>query len=313
MNKENLESNCKYFTIERSELGDDWVIADKKGLRILNKVSKTTWSLGDISTIKKGATSGNRKIFTISKDMAIEYNFEMEILKTSINSRDIHRYYLEDSLKYLIYVDQDTNIKNYPNIYKYLTSHKKELSDRNEVKNGAYPWFRLERPREKFVYNAPDKIIVPYRAVENKFAYDNNQGFNDGGGSYAIVIKDNIEISIKYILGILNSTLLNWYYGFIGKPKGTSREYFNEPLSKIPIREIDFSKMSEKANHDKMVELVDMMLGLQKKYHSATIETEKNLFKKQIDIVDKQIDQLVYQLYGLTDEEINIVEEDIGD
>ena len=55
------------------------------------------------------------------------------------------------------------------------------------------------------------------------------------------------------------------------------------------------------------------MLELQKKYHSAKIETEKTLFKKQIEIVDKQIDQLVYELYGLTDDEIKIVEEDIGD
>ena len=55
------------------------------------------------------------------------------------------------------------------------------------------------------------------------------------------------------------------------------------------------------------------MLELQKKYNSAKIETEKTLFKKQIDIVDKQIDQLVYKLYGLTDEEIKIVEEDLGD
>jgi len=50
------------------------------------------------------------------------------------------------------------------------------------------------------------------------------------------------------------------------------------------------------------------MLEAQKLFHSAKIDNEKNLFKQKIDILDKQIDKLVYELYGLTDEEIKIVE-----
>jgi hypothetical protein len=79
-------------------------------------------------------------------------------------------------------------------------------------------------------------------------------------------------------------------------------------LNPFTIKKIDFSNSNEKEKHDMMVEMVDQMLERQKKYHTATIETEKNLFKKQIDILDRQIDQLVYQLYDLTPEEIAIVE-----
>ena len=57
-----------------------------------------------------------------------------------------------------------------------------------------------------------------------------------------------------------------------------------------------------------MFEMVDQMIDIQKKYHNAKTENEKNIFKKQIDILDNQIDQLVYKLYRLTDEEIKIVE-----
>ena len=304
----NLESNLNYFKINRAELRDSWIIANEIEMKLLNKLLINSIELGEISIIKKGATSGNRKIFTVLKTKAHEHNFENEILKTSINSCDIFRYYLKDSKKYLIYIDDNVSLSKYPNIYKYLLLHKKELSNRNEVKKGTYPWFRLERPREKYIYNTNPKLVVPYRSESNKFAFDNNQGFNDGGGSYAIILRENVKISLKYILGILNSKLMDWYYGYIGKPKGMSREYFTTPLSKIPIYKIDFLNKSNIINHKTMVELVSQILEVQKKYHNAKTENEKTIYKKQIDILDNQINQLVYKLYGLTDEEIRIVE-----
>ena len=80
-------------------------------------------------------------------------------------------------------------------------------------------------------------------------------------------------------------------------------------LSQIPICKIDFSNPSEKAQHDKLVSLVDNMLELQKKYHDARMERDKELYEQQIRIVDAQIDRLVYDLYGLTEEEVKVVGE----
>jgi len=51
------------------------------------------------------------------------------------------------------------------------------------------------------------------------------------------------------------------------------------------------------------------MLELQKKYHEARMERDKGLYERQIKIVDTQIDGLVYDLYGLTGEEVKVVEE----
>ncbi len=62
----------------------------------------------------------------------------------------------------------------------------------------------------------------------------------------------------------------------------------------------------EKAQHDKLVALVDNMLELHKKHHEARMEGDKGLYGRQIKIVDAQIDRLVYDLYGLTDEEVGI-------
>jgi hypothetical protein len=79
-------------------------------------------------------------------------------------------------------------------------------------------------------------------------------------------------------------------------------------LVKLPIRKIEFTDQNEKARHDNMSELVNQMLDLNKKLNNAKLPQEKNLLQRQIEATDKQIDQLVYKLYDLTDEEIKIVE-----
>ncbi len=102
---------------------------------------------------------------------------------------------------------------------------------------------------------------------------------------------------------------MNRYYGFIGKPKGKSREYFNKPLAMIPIRPVNFDNPAEKSLHDQMVQLVERMLNLNNRLLSTKSSQDKTLLSRQIDSTDKQIDQLVYKLYNLTPEEIKITEE----
>ncbi|MDP2279468.1 MAG: N-6 DNA methylase [Nitrospirota bacterium] len=303
-----LESNLNSFTLSRKDLSEDWVIAEDRSLNLIEKIGKKKTPLGDIAIIEQGSKSGKNEVFTVSHEFANENKFEKDILRKNIKNSDIDRYNKKARHDYLIYVDNDTDIKKYPNIYGYLSNHKKTLSERNEVKMGLYSWFRFDRPRRKEIFDSPEKLIVPYRAEYNRFAYDNEQYFNDGGDIRAIVLKQGSSLSIKYILGILNSKLMNWYYGFIGKPKGKSREYFNEPMSKIPIRPIDFNNLTEKAIHDKLVSLVDRMLDLHKKKNSLPPSAEREKTEREITITDEKVDEIVYGLYGITEGEKKIIE-----
>jgi hypothetical protein len=87
-------------------------------------------------------------------------------------------------------------------------------------------------------------------------------------------------------------------------------------LCSLPIRALDPSNPADKSRHDRMVELVEQMLSLHKQLPAtktagkpaAKTEHEKTVIQRQIEATDKQIDQLVYELYGLTEEEIKIVE-----
>jgi DNA-binding protein H-NS len=85
--------------------------------------------------------------------------------------------------------------------------------------------------------------------------------------------------------------------------------FFGQYLEEFPIHVIDHSNPTDKARHDRMVELVETMLKLQKQLAVAKTNHEKTAIQRQINSTDQQIDQLVYELYGLTDDEIRIVEE----
>jgi phosphate uptake regulator len=75
----------------------------------------------------------------------------------------------------------------------------------------------------------------------------------------------------------------------------------------LPIRTINFSDPADVARHDRMVELVKSMLDLHKLASTGT-DHDKTLLARRIEATDRQIDRLVYELYGLTEEEIGIVE-----
>ncbi len=91
--------------------------------------------------------------------------------------------------------------------------------------------------------------------------------------------------------------------------RGGYFSYESRFIKNLPVRPIDFSDPADKARHDRMVEFVESMLKLHKDLQSAKTDHDKKLIQRQIDATDKQIDQLVYELYSLTDKEIQIVEE----
>ncbi|MCX6686905.1 MAG: hypothetical protein NT112_00730, partial [Methanoregula sp.] len=82
-------------------------------------------------------------------------------------------------------------------------------------------------------------------------------------------------------------------------------------LGKFPVVTPDFDKLADKARHDKMVALVIQMLSLHEYLQRAKTDQERRLVKQEIEATDVRIDALVYELYGLTAEEIGVVEEQL--
>ncbi|HIE01215.1 MAG TPA: hypothetical protein EYP59_13155, partial [Thiotrichaceae bacterium] len=125
----------------------------------------------------------------------------------------------------------------------------------------------------------------------------------------AVIIIIPQKIHLHYLLGLLNSQLMGFYVRTTGE-KGTQRLFPRISLTtlrKLPIYQIDFNNPTDKASHDKIVQLVEQMLAFNKQLAAAKAPQTKTLLKRRIDATDKQIDEWVYQLYDLTAVEIEIV------
>ena len=94
--------------------------------------------------------------------------------------------------------------------------------------------------------------------------------------------------------------------------RGGYYSYESRFIRHLPIRTIHFSEANDKSCHDRMVNLVQQILELNKQLAEAKVPQAKIVLQRQIETTDRQIDQLVYDLYGLIDEEIKIVEKGLG-
>jgi restriction endonuclease TaqI-like protein len=121
---------------------------------------------------------------------------------------------------------------------------------------------------------------------------------------HVLVPKDD-TIPLLFALGIINSKLMNWYYRTLNPEVGEAlAEIKRANVARLPIRTID----ADNARYDRMVELVESMLDLHRQITAATTAHAKTNLQRQIDATDAQIDNLVYELYDLSADEIQIVE-----
>jgi len=118
-------------------------------------------------------------------------------------------------------------------------------------------------------------------------------------------------MSMLCLLGIINSRLISFVYPYISNKiiTATLPRLAVGDVKKLPIPNIDFSKARNKQLHERIVGLVKQALQLNERYNASTKSLDSTVVVRQISAVDHQIDNLVYELYGLTKEEIRIVEE----
>lgn len=119
----------------------------------------------------------------------------------------------------------------------------------------------------------------------------------------------NIPYSIKFILGIFNSKLINYCYNkFLKSTKKVFSEIQARQIGQLPFPSLNIENGKDKAIHDEVVKLVETLLRLNIEIKEVKLQSKIEQLQQFIGHCEDRIDQLVYQLYGLTEEEINIIE-----
>jgi hypothetical protein len=149
------------------------------------------------------------------------------------------------------------------------------------------------------------KILYPSVADRGSFTLDEEGVFADKT-CYFIPSAD------KYLLGVLNSSLLFFYFSNIAVERQNGfYEYLTQYVERFPIYEIDADDPDDVAARDAIADHVDTMLGLHAQRADATSDAKRDALHQRIDEIDDEIDERVYALYGLDGEEIGVVEEEV--
>ncbi len=279
-----------------------WMIGDDSERNLKKKIEIGSKLLGSIDvTIYRGVTTGANDAFYINeatKNRLIKEDLRSaELIKPAIRGRDIQKYKINRVDLYLIFTRRGIEIDEYPAIKNYLLEFRQSLlpkpDDWDEEKKGewkgrkagSYQWYEIQDNTAYYAEFDKDKIVWGELSDDPKFAiddldfYPNNTAFFMTGSG------------IKYILSILNSRLSEWYFNQISTSSGMgTNRWLKYKIEQLPIKDIPENKQKP------FIKLVDDILKAKKKSDSNTLQLEN------------EIDKLVYQLYGLTEDEIKIVE-----
>ena len=297
-----------YKIPSESLLNDVWSFTKSELEDILSRIKAISISLNDYcgGNIGYGVKSGIEKAFVIDeqkKDEIIKKDpASANAIKPYLIGRDLKRYQINFGQRYLLYTFHGIDIKQYRGIEDYLFPFKSVL----QMRATKQEWYELQQPQFNYskFFDTP-KIVLPDIATEPRFALD-DIGYYGATTIFFIPKRD------LYLLGLLNSKLGFVYFKQVcAALEGKNAIYFRfkrQYLHGFPIRPINFSDPADKSRHDRMAELVERMLALHRQLAAAKLEHEQTALKRQIAATDRQIDQLVYELYGLSEEEIKIVE-----
>ncbi len=300
--------NKQNFIFDEKEIAQGIVIPQD----YLNKKNKEI--LGEKFKVGEG-------IFVLSKEEIKELRLskkEYELLKPYYYSKNFEKYFANSSTNLLIIYTNtefknEEKIKPYPNIKQHLDKFKDVITSDNKP-------YGLHRTRDDYFFHE-EKIIVQRKCPKKPiFAYTN---FDCYVSAAFYVIKTN-RLNQKYLTGLLNSKLIEFWLKFKGKMQGNNYQIDKAPLLNLPIIKPDEKKQTEIANlvskiidnKNKKIDYKTLLEQTRKEHNfDREIKLTKELEKisTAIKTAENNIDNYIYKLYELSDNDIYTIENEIND
>ncbi|MCZ8098850.1 MAG: Eco57I restriction-modification methylase domain-containing protein, partial [Burkholderiales bacterium] len=278
-----------YLTITQANLSaDGWKLESSQTLDLLAKLQKVGTPLGEYvkGRFYRGITTGLNEAFVIDKitrDRLIsEHPSSEEVIKPFLRGRDVKRWCVEYKDLWIIFTRRGIDIKKYPAIEQYLSQYKQKLTPGIGRKVGSYKWYEIQDNIAYWQEFEQPKIIIP--AIVNNVEYTLDLCGYYSNDKTSICITDNAYC----LLAILNSSIMWWFIQQIASSKqGGFFEFKPMYVSQIPVVDIDNPKK----------QAIEYLV-------KQCLEAKG----KEVKELETKINQIVYELYGLSEEEIRIIE-----
>jgi len=310
---------ANHFTIPHERLSSEaWSLKSDAEAAVFAKVMKAGKPLGEYVDRRffRGVTSGLNDAFIIDAEtkrrLIAKDKRTAELIHPLLGGEDIRRYIFHETGLWLIFTRRGVDIERYPAIREHLGHWKEDLTPKRDKKAkrgrkpGRYHWYEIQDDVAYHeVFDGP-KLIFPDIAKGPRFCLDTERHYLANTAYY-------LGTDDLYLLGVLNSRLFWFAISNISIPFGIRAGQYRyrliyQYMNRIPIHVIDFTNTADRSRHERLVKLVEQMLTLHRQHATARTPQEQTGLARQITATDAQIDRLVYDLYGLTEDEIRIVE-----
>ncbi len=283
---------------------DNWNLKKSKLVAIFSKMKNNSTFLENIGNCNAGLFTGCDKVLMFDKDDLSSINIETEILLPVLRAENCSKWNASEPTKYVIYpyfekdgktclYSENDLKKKFPKAYKYLYSNRDVLANRKDSRvtmEEKGHWYGLVRFGRKEMFNKL-KIISPGEVQSHKFCLDDTKSGFSCARVFAITL-NNSEYNIKYVLGIMNTDIMkNFIQSIASLKSGGYYQYSSNILNRCPI------PSAPPAQQKPIIALVDKILAAKKDDPQADTSKE-----------EAEIDRLVYALYGLSEDEIKVVE-----
>lgn len=279
---------------------DGWTLTDSKSQQLLLKLKSQGVPLSEYvdGKIYRGVLTGLNEAFVIDEEtknrLIAEDPRSEEVIKPFLAGRDIKRYQQPKSDKFLIFTRRGITIENYRAILSYLEGFREGLEPRPKDfkgsnwkgrKPGTYKWYEIQDAVDYYEEFEKDKIIVPAIVKGASYAFDTEKQYSND--KTTIIPTNDLAL-----FGIMSSKTIDFYLKSIASTKQNG--YFE--YKPVYIAQLPILKPDPEIQH-KIEKLVEKILKSKKQDPTSDTST-----------LEAEIDQLVYEMYGLSEEEIGIAE-----
>lgn len=331
----NPDSATQRSTINASDIAaTSWNFSQENGAKELyRKVRGSNVPLQEFAQIFVGLQTSADDVFILdiveegdtfykmaSKSLGTEWILEKELFFPIVSGQDVNRYKPLPNRQYVLFpyriLDERASLipyaelkQKYPQTATYLEANRTVLEAREKGKFKDDKWYRMGRSQNLGIQSRA-KLCIPRLLDFLYVAYDQHgEHFLDNVDVCGISIKPEYnQHQIEYLMGLMNSRLLRWYFpsistNFRGEFLSANKQF----IGSVPIRMINFNSIEEATKHDEIVRLVSQMREYQAKFIGLHGQQAK-IMAQRIDRVDHEIDALVYALYDLNQDERRFIQ-----
>ena len=270
---------------------------DLDSTALVNKLAAKFAPFGDCcDDVANGISTSCDEIYIVTHKLAESEAFEKNYLKQCIRGGQFNRFYCPPTTKeYILYITEEFDPKVGKNIHRYLSANKALLVKKcveKKKKEGARQWNVLFRSRYESLFEKP-KILIRQTADRIVAAPDTEVGYYCIDSVNVALLKEKFVPQLNFLVGLLNSSLLNFYYREISQEGGrVLAQVKPQRIRSLPIPAVP-------SEQQKPVErLVERILSAKQRDAGADVSA-----------LERELDELVYALYALTPEEIKLVQE----